>query len=113
MRVIIQHVPYGVLSGSRRRSNLKPRRLAVVLIGCFVLTSCMLRSDQPDWYQGQQGHWQQQGNNWQWRGTQGDDWYQGRQGHWYQEHDGWQYRADDGDEYRQAPPNRWQGQRQK
>ena len=91
---------------------MKPKSLALVLAGCFVLASCMARSDQYDWYQGQPGHWQQQDDNWRWRGTQGDTWYQGRQGHWYQERDGWQYRADDGDDYRQVQPNRWQWQRQ-
>jgi hypothetical protein len=51
------------------------------------------------WYQGQQGRWNKQGNNWQWKAAQGDEWFQGKQGHWYQERDGWQWRGDKGDDY--------------
>jgi hypothetical protein len=67
-----------------------------------------------EWYQGQQGRWNQQDNSWQWRGAEGDQWNQGRQGHWYQEHDGWQFRGDKGDEYRKGSNGwQWSGARQK
>lgn len=67
-----------------------------------------------DYYQGQPGRWNQQGNNWQWQGAEGDEWYQGRQGHWYQERDGWQYRGDDGDDYRKGHKDwQWSRKRQK
>jgi hypothetical protein len=59
------------------------------------------------WYQGQQGRWNQQGNNWEWNGAEGDQWNQGRQGHWYQERDGRQFRGDKGDQYRNGH-NGWQ-----
>lgn|ERR1700676_3421906 len=32
------------------------------------------------WYQGQQGRWNQNGNNWQWRNVQGDEYRNGRNG---------------------------------
>jgi hypothetical protein len=67
-----------------------------------------------DWYQGQQGRWNQRGNNWQWNQAQGDQWYQGRQGHWYQENDGMRWRGDRGDEYgRGANGWQWSGARHK
>jgi hypothetical protein len=31
--------------------------------------------DRDEWYQGQRGHWYQEGNRWQWRGTKGDRGY--------------------------------------
>ena|ERR1039457_3094954 len=66
------------------------------------------------WYQGQQGRWNQQGNNWQWEGAEGDQWYQGRQGHWFQERDGWQFRDDRDDVYRKGAKGwQWSGARQK
>jgi hypothetical protein len=88
---------------------MKAKTLATVLIlmGWFILAPGMLKAEQDEWYQGQQGQWQRHGNSWQWRGSQGDQWYQGRRGHWYQERGGWQFRADDGADYRQAQPNRW------
>jgi len=92
---------------------MKAKTLAAVLIliGCFVLAPGMLRAEGDEWYQGQQGQWQRQGNSAQWKATQqGDQWYQGRQGHWYQERDGWQYRADDGGVYRQGDWQ-WNGER--
>lgn len=54
------------------------------------------------WYQGQQGRWNQEGKKWQWDGGQGDQWFQGKQGHWFQEHDGWQFRDDQDDVYRKG-----------
>lgn len=66
------------------------------------------------WYQGQQGRWNQNGNNWQWQHAEGDQYYQGRQGHWYQERNGWQFRGDDGDEYRKGNNGwAWSGTPQK
>jgi len=44
-----------------------------------------------EWYQGQRGHWYNENNRWEWRGTTGDDWYQGQRGHWYRESNGWQF----------------------
>ena len=62
------------------------------------------------WYQGQQGRWNQRANKWQWEGAEGDQWFQGRQGHWYQERDGWQYRGDQGEEYRKGSTGwQWRG----
>src|SRR5882762_5776141 len=52
------------------------------------------------WYQGQQGRWSQNGNNWRWNGAEGDQWYQGQQGHWYQERKGYQWRGDRDDQAR-------------
>jgi len=59
------------------------------------------------WYQGQQGRWTPQGNEWQWAGADGDQWFQGQPGHWFQERNGWQFRGDKGDEY-QKGRNGWQ-----
>ncbi len=64
------------------------------------------------WYQGQRGHWNQQGKNWQWNNAEGDQWNQGKQGHWYQEKDGWRFRGDDGDTYSKGQ-GRWQWNRTK
>jgi len=44
-----------------------------------------------EWYQGQPGHWYQHGNQWRWRGADGDTWHMGQQGHWYQEANGYQF----------------------
>jgi hypothetical protein len=67
-----------------------------------------------EWYQGQQGRWNQRSDKWQWEGAEGDQWFQGRQGHWYQERDGWQFRGDRGDEYRKGRNGwQWSGARQK
>jgi hypothetical protein len=59
-----------------------------------------------EWYQGQQGRWNQQGKRWQWEGAEGDQWFQGQRGHWFQERNGWQFRGDKGDEY-QKGRNGW------
>ena len=47
-----------------------------------------------EWYQGQRGHWYQEGNRQQWKGAKGDQWYQGQRGHWYREDKRWQWRAE-------------------
>ena len=52
--------------------------------------------DDNEWYQGQRGRWNQEGNRWQWKGAEGDQWYQGQRGHWYQEGNRWQWRGDGG-----------------
>ena len=61
---------------------MKTRTLAtvVILICSFVLAPNVLRAEENEWYQGQQGEWHQKGHNWRWESTHGDDWYQGRQG---------------------------------
>ena len=83
---------------------MKTRTLAAaaILICSFVLAPSLLKAEENEWYQGQQGQWQRHGNNWQWKSTHGDEWYQGRQGRWYQEKEGWQWYGNDGDEYRQG-----------
>lgn len=50
--------------------------------------------DDDEWYQGQRGHWDKDGDHWRWRGAQGDQWHQGQRGHWYQEQNGWQFGTD-------------------
>ena len=79
--------------------------IVLVLICWFVLTPRVLRADENQWYQGQQGHWVC--NSWRWESTHGDQWFQGRRGHWYQERDGWQWHGDDGEDYRRGR-NGWQ-----
>jgi len=54
------------------------------------------------YYQGQRGRWNQQGNEWQWSGAEGDQWFQGQRGHWYQERNGPQFRGDHGEEYQKG-----------
>ncbi len=67
-----------------------------------------------EWYQGQQGRWNQRGNHWQWEGAEGDQWFQGRRGHWFKERDAWQFRGDKGDEYRNGHNGwQWSGARSK
>jgi hypothetical protein len=78
----------------------------LMLICWFALTPGLLRAEENQWYQGQQGKWA--GNRWE--STHGDEWFQGRQGHWYQERDGLQWRGNDGDEYRQGQTG-WQWQK--
>ena len=93
---------------------MKTRTLAtvVILVCSFVLAPSLLRAEENEWYQGQQGEWHQKGHSWQWKSTHGDDWYQGRQGHWYRERNGWQWYGNDGDEYRQGRNGwRWYGGR--
>jgi len=95
---------------------MKARTLTtvVILICWFVLAPSLLRAEENEWYQGQQGQWKRQGNSWRWESTHGDDWYQGKKGHWYREKKDWEWHGDDGDEYRQGPNGwQWSGQRQK
>lgn len=93
---------------------MKTRTLAtvVILICSFLLAPGVLRADENDWYQGQQGHWQQQNNNWKWGSTHGDEWYQGERGHWYRDKKGWHWYGNGGDEYRQSPKGwQWYGRK--
>ena len=65
---------------------MKTRTLATLLIlSCwFVLAPSLLRAENLEWYQGQQGQWHQQGNSWQWKSTHGDVYRQGSHGwQWY------------------------------
>ncbi len=65
---------------------MKTRTLATVLILIcwFVLAPSLLRAEENEWYQGQQGHWYREGNGWQWYGNDGDEYRQGRNGwQWY------------------------------
>ena len=88
---------------------MKTKTLAtvVVLICSFLLAPNLLRADENEWYQGQQGQWQKHGHNYKWESTHGDDWYQGRQGHWYEDKSDWYWVGNDGSEYRKHG-NRWQ-----
>ena len=88
---------------------MKTRTLATVLIliCCFALAPGLLRADENEWYQGQQGQWHRQGNSWRWKSTHGDQWYQGRQGAWYRERNGWEWYGNDGAMYRHGR-NGWQ-----
>jgi len=79
----------------------------LVLICSFVLAPSLLRADENEWYQGQQGQWQRHSNKWRWESTHGDEWFQGQQGHWYRDQYGWHWYGNDGDEYRQGH-NGWQ-----
>jgi hypothetical protein len=91
---------------------MKTRTLAtlLILVCWFVLAPSLLRAQENDWYQGQQGQWKGQ----RWQSTHGDQWYQGRQGHWYQDQYGWHWYGNDGDEYRQVAPSwRWYGKQQR
>jgi hypothetical protein len=91
---------------------MRTRMLATVaiLVCSFALAPSLLRAEENQWYQGQQGQWQRHGKSWQWKSSHGDDWYQGQQGHWYQQQNGWQWNSNDGDEYRQAHSGwQWSG----
>jgi hypothetical protein len=91
---------------------MKTKTLAIVaiLICAFLVTPNLVRADENEWYQGQQGEWQQHGKKWRWRSTHGDEWYQGNQGHWYRDRKGWHWIGNDGDEYRQGSQGwHWSG----
>jgi hypothetical protein len=45
------------------------------------------------WYQGQQGRWNQQGANWQWKGADGDEYRKGSNG-WQWSRAGHKHRGD-------------------
>ena len=102
----------------------KSLAIAVILIGSFLLAPRFVRADPDDqWYQGRQGHWIQQQNQWRFRDRDGDEyrndggrwgwshpnveaagpetWYQGRRGHWVRYPSGWRFKTDDGRVYRQ------------
>jgi hypothetical protein len=58
---------------------------AVVILMCsFVLAPSLLRADPNEWYQGRQGQWVQQQNQWRFRDTKGDEYRQyGNSWAWY------------------------------
>jgi hypothetical protein len=65
---------------------MKTKTLATVaiLICSLVLAPSLLRAEENEWYQGQQGQWQRHGNGWQWKSTHGDQYRQSRNGwQWY------------------------------
>jgi hypothetical protein len=96
--------------------TMKNKSLILILLCWFALTpsyssaqvTIQLGTGQEnDWYQGHQGAWQRQGNDWRWRSTHGNNWFQGRQGESYRERSGWEFYANDGHVYRQGN-NGWQ-----
>lgn len=93
---------------------MKTRILATVaiLICSFLFAPNLLRAEENEWYQGQQGQWQKHGHQYRWQSTHGDEWYQGKQGHWYQDRNGWHWIGNDGGEYRQGHNGwHWSGER--
>ena len=90
----------------------KTLAIVIVLICSFLAGPKMVRAEENEWYQGQQGEWERHGPRWRWRSTHGDQWYQGRQGHWYLDRKGWHWIGNDGDDYRQGPHGwQWSGER--
>jgi len=90
---------------------MKTRAIAtvVILLCWFALAPDLVRADDNEWYQGQQGQWQHHGHSWRWGSSHGDDWYQGHQGHWYQESEGPRWYSNDGGVYRRGRSGwRWQ-----
>jgi hypothetical protein len=96
--------PHNLATIHLEGETMKTRTLAALamLVCSILLAPSLLRAEENEWYQGQQGQWQQHGKQWRWESTHGDDWYQGHQGHWYQERDGWRYLSNDGAEYRKG-----------
>ncbi|MFZ0678343.1 hypothetical protein [Candidatus Binatus sp.] len=76
---------------------------AAILICSFTLAPNLVRADENDWYQGQQGQWQKHGSKWRWKSAHGDQWFQGKQGHWYQDKKGWHWYGNDGRDYSEGP----------
>jgi hypothetical protein len=97
---------------SLEEEKMKIGTLAAVaiLICSFALAPNLVRADENDWYQGQQGQWTRHGKKWRWESSHGDQWYQGKQGHWYQDKKGWHWYGNEGDEYRQGAHGwQWSG----
>jgi hypothetical protein len=101
---------YGRQLTKGEKMKIRILALVAVLICSFALAPNLVRADEDDWYQGQQGHWMKHGNKWRWQSTHGDEWYEGKQGHWYQDKKGWHWIGNDGGEYRQGPHGwNWSG----
>jgi hypothetical protein len=83
---------------------MKRTGLILTLLCSLLLASgySWAKDNDNDWYQGHQGHWQQQNKNWQWQSSHGNDWYQGQQGSWYQNPNGWDYQTNNGRQYRRT-----------
>jgi hypothetical protein len=52
---------------------MKTKSLILILLCSFLLAPSYSWARDNDWYQGHQGQWQRQGNDWQWRSTHGND----------------------------------------
>jgi hypothetical protein len=97
-------------SGTGETMKTKTLAIVAILICSFLVGPNLVRADEDDWYQGQQGQWVKHGSKYRWQSTHGDEWYQGKQGHWYQDKKGWHWYGNDGDEYRQGPHGwQWSG----
>ena len=61
---------------------MKTRTLAavVILICSFLLAPGLLRADENEWYQGQQGDWYNEQDGWRWRSNNGNEYRKTRSG---------------------------------